>query len=201
MFKEVVELAEQMGRSWLKLWAQAEYSRCLLHFKKPNGLNMVWSEQDLANTSTALMAEKPVLFGEIALRKGNFKEALELAGNSGTEAAKHGWRPANVIAIELQLRILLKLDRSTEVISIADEGILMAEQMNYATLELLIRISKAEALDLQGKTKLAVEQYQTAVTIIHKLAGNMSNDDLKKLFLSNKRISPVLELAQQNFVN
>lgn len=201
VFKEVVELAEQVGRSWLKLWAQAEYSRCLLHFKKPNGLNMVWSDQDLANTPTALMAEKPVLFGEIALRKGNFKEALELAGNSGAEAAKHGWRPANVIAIELQLRILLKLDRSTEVISIADEGILMAEQMNYATLELLIRISKAEALDLQGKTKLAVEQYQTAVTIIHKLAGNMSNDDLKKLFLSNKRISPVLELAQHNFVN
>ena len=201
VFEEVIKQAEQMGRSWLKLWAQAELSRTLLHIKKPSEVNLEWSDQNIANTPTALMAEKPVLLGEIALRKGNFEEALRCARNSCSEAEKHGWRPAYVIALELQLRILLKLDKAGNVISIADEGILMAEQMNYATLELLIRISKAEALDLQGKTKLAVEQYQTAVTIIHKLAENMSNDDLKKSFLSNKRISPVPELAQHNFVN
>ena len=201
VFEEVIKQAEQMGRSWLKLWAQAELSRTLLHIKKPSEVNLEWSDQNIANTPTALMAEKPVLLGEIALRKGNFEEALRCAGNSCSEAEKYGWRPAYVIALELQLRILLKLDKAGNVISIADEGILMAEQMNYATLELLIRISKAEALDLQGKTKLAVEQYQTEVTIIHKLAENMSNDDLKKSFLSNKRISPVPELAQHNFVN
>lgn len=201
VFEEVIKQAEQMGRSWLKLWAQAELSRTLLHIKKPSEVNLEWSDQNIANTPTALMAEKPVLLGEIALRKGNFEEALRCARNSCSEAEKHGWRPAYVIALELQLRILLKLDKAGNVISIADEGILMAEQMNYATLELLIRISKAKALDLRGKTKLAVEQYQTAVTIIHKLAENMSNDDLKKSFLSNKRISPVPELAQHNFVN
>ena len=199
MFEEVIKQAEQMGRSWLKLWAQAELSRTLLHFKKPSEVNLEWSDQNLANTPTALMAEKPVLLGEIALRKGNFKEALRWARNSCSEAKKHGWSPAYVIALELQLRILLKLDRARDVISIADEGILMTEQMNYSSLELLMRISKAKALAIQRKADMEVKQYQAAATIIHELADNMGNTSLKQSFLSNRRLMSALEWAQHNF--
>lgn len=198
VFGKVVEQAEQMGRSWLKLWAQAELSRALLHIKRPNKVSMSWSNQNLANTPTALLAEKPVLLGEIALRKGNFVEALTFARNSCSVAEKHGWRPAHVIALELQLRILLKLDRAGDVISIADEGILMAEQMNYSSLELLMQISKAKALTMKGNTDMAMKQYQASATIIHELADNMGNAHLKQSFLSNRCILPVLELTQHN---
>ena len=136
---------------------------------------------------------------EIALRKGNFVEALTFARNSCSVAEKHGWRPAHVIALELQLRILLKLDRAGDVISIADEGILMAEQMNYSSLELLMQISKAKALTMQGNTDMAMKQYQASATIIHELADNMGNAHLKQSFLSNRCILPVLELTQHNF--
>ena len=53
---------------------------------------------------------------------------------------------------------------------------------------------------MRGKGDMEVKQYQAASTIIHELADNMGNESLKQSFLSNRRLMPVLEWAQHNFV-
>jgi len=195
LFEEVIKQAEQMGRSWLKLWGQAELSRSLLQSERLDEVNLEWSNKDLWNTPTALTAEKPVLLGEVALRKGKFKEALRLAKKSASEAEEHGWKAAYVTALELQLRILLQLDRPKEVISLGEKGVLIAEQMNYSSIVLHIRVAKARAQALLGNVELAANQYRAAVAIIQELANNMGDAQLKQSFLSNNFILSVLKLA------
>ncbi|MCP4536628.1 MAG: AAA family ATPase [Chloroflexi bacterium] len=195
VFEDTIEQAKRMDRAWMSLWAQAELSKTLLKSERLE-VNLDWTTQDLENTATALTADVPAVLGEIALIKGNLEEALEQAEKACAEAEARGWRPAFVSALELQLRVLLKLDRPGEMIALADKGAQMAEQMACRPLMWRVQAAKAQSLALLGDDGAAAQEYKTAAAIVRDLANTIGDAQLKQSFTSNSSVSLVLEHAQ-----
>ncbi len=192
VFEDTIEQAKRVGRPWLSLWAQAELSKTLLRSERSDEVNLDWTTQDL-ETDIALTADVPAVLGEIALIKGNLEEALRQAEKACAEAEERGWRPVYVSALELQLRILLKLDRTGEVISLADKGAQMAEQMAYRPLVWRIRAAKAQALALLGDDGAAAQEYEAATAIILEMADAIGDSQIKHAFMSNTAVLAVFK--------
>jgi tetratricopeptide (TPR) repeat protein len=193
VFEGVIEQAKQVGRAWLSLWAQAGLSRSLLQSERLHEVNLDWITHDLASTGAALAADAPYVLGEIALIKGNLEEALRQAEKARTEAWEQGWSPADVSALELQLRVLLELGKSGEVIPLADKGVRMAEEMAYRPLVWRLRAAKAQALAQLGDAGAAAQEYEAAAAVVRKLADTIGDPQLKQSFMSNSSVSSVLE--------
>src|SRR5262249_39590048 len=85
--------------------------------------------QDLMSMSASLplaglmdiMAEEVV--AELLLSEGTLDEALRQAETAASQAEQSGFRPAAVSALEVQVRILLRLHRPADAVSPAHEAL------------------------------------------------------------------------------
>jgi tetratricopeptide (TPR) repeat protein len=193
VFESVIGQAKQLGRAWLLPWAEAGLAKSLVQSQRLDELNLDWINQDLARTSTTLPAAAPQLLGEIALQERKLDEALRQAEKAGTEAEARDWKPSYVAALELQLRALLLLDRPEDVISLADKGIRMAEEMEYRPLLWRVRLAKAQALAALGARAAAAQEYKASAAVIRALANTIDDAQLKRGFMSNTSVSMALE--------
>ncbi len=192
-FASAVEQSRQVGRVWLRLWAEAELSKTLIRQGLIGEIDMDWESQDLENTNTTLPADALCIRGEIALIEGNLEEALSRAEIAGKEAESRGWRPTNCSALALQLRILLRMGRASEVIALVDNGIQTADNMEYKPLIWRLRKLKAEAQLLLEDVTSAARQRKLAASVIRELADAIGDAQLKQEYLSNRSVTAVLE--------
>jgi tetratricopeptide (TPR) repeat protein len=134
------------------------------------------------------------VMAEIDLSAGRLDEALQQVEKAIFQTEENGARSDYISALELQLRILLQLNRLQDVITISDVGIQMAEEIGYLPMLWRIRTTKAQALETLGRSDIAYamaakHEYQAATEIIHKLANNINNEELRHIFLSSPLIS------------
>jgi hypothetical protein len=195
VFESVVEQARQVGRAWLRLWAEAGLSRSLLGNGRLDELNLDWIDRDLTSTSSALPAAAPQLLGELALYEGKLDEALGQAEKAGAEAEARAWKPSYVAALELQLRVLLQLDRPADVISLANRGLEVAEKMEHRPLIWRVRSARAQALAALGDAVAAAQDYKAAAAVVRELADTIGDAQLVRGFLSNPTVAKVLEVG------
>jgi class 3 adenylate cyclase/tetratricopeptide (TPR) repeat protein len=124
------------------------------------------------------------VMAELQLSEGRLDEALRLAESSAQQADQIGVKPAHVAALVLQLRILLRLDRPTDVIVLADDVLSVAEEMSYRPMIWRIRAARAQALRALGDDTEAAAEYQRAASTVRELAEAISDKELKSNFLA-----------------
>jgi hypothetical protein len=154
---------------------------------------MDWVAQDLENTNSTLPAEAPWILGEIALSQGDLEEALTKAEMAGKEAGSRGWKPTFCNAQELQLRVLLRMGRASEVIPMVNDIIQTAENMEYKPLIWRLRKLKSEALVHLGDAAGSTRQRKLAAGDIRDLADAIGEAHLKQAYLTSRSVSAVLE--------
>jgi hypothetical protein len=154
-----------------------------------DGVNLDRIAQDLAGVGLTLPTE---VVAEIALSEGRPDEALWQAESACSEAEHGGLRPAYVAALELQLRVQLRLDRPGDVVSLADVGVQMAGELGYRPLLWRIRAAKAQALEMLGEMEAAAQQYRVAAEIIRELADTVPDAELRQGFLSDAFVSSII---------
>ena len=188
IFDSVIEQARLLGRPWLRRLAQTRLFISLLRdgkLDKENLNKIIRDLESMGDVSSHVMAEA-------ALWEGKLDEALRQAEKSCAEEEEGGWLLNYVRALELQLRILLKLERPGDVIPLADKGIRTAGEMGYGQMAWRIRAAKGQALAMLGDAGAAADEYQAAAGVIRELADNVSDPGLKQTFLSNALVAPVL---------
>jgi hypothetical protein len=159
--------------------------------------------QDLTSMSTSLpsggrmdiMAEE--VMAELLLSEGTLDEALRQAETATSQAAQSGCRPAVVSALEVQVRILLRLNRPADAVALADEAHRAAEEMHYLPMVWRLSAAKAQALTRLGNTAEAAAAYQAAAAVIRQLAETIPEAALKHGFLSNPLVSSIMAAAHE----
>jgi tetratricopeptide (TPR) repeat protein len=158
--------------------------------------------QDLTSMSASLplggrdmMAEEAI--AELLLSEGTLDEALRQAETAASQAEQGGFRRATVSALEVRLRILLRLNRPADAVVLADEALRAAEVMHYLPMVWRIRTAKAQALTRLGNTAEAAQAYQAAAAVIQQLAQTIPDADLKHGFLSNPLVSSIMAAAHE----
>src|SRR5262249_50488445 len=119
--------------------------------------------QDLTSMSASLpsgslmdiMPEEVV--AELLLSEGTLDEALRQAEMAPLQADQSGYRLAAVSAFEVQGRILLRLNRPADAVSLIEEALRAAEEMHYLPMVWRLRAAKAQALSRLGRTAEAAQ--------------------------------------------
>ncbi len=130
--------------------------------------------------------------GKIDLAAHKFDDALKKATTAADKAKRSGRRNDFLPALELQMRVLLELDRQEEVLLMVDQGIQLAEETGYGTMLWRLLGAKAEALDSIGKQEEAAAQYNLAAEHIQELADTIDDNKLKQGFLAQPHTASVL---------
>ena len=193
IFKSVIGQAKQVGRAWLRYWAEAELSRVLIHSGQIDEIDLDWITKDLETTGSALPAEKPNLLGELALLEGRLPEALKLAEEACELAKGRGWNPSCGRALELQSRVLLKMERPGDAIVLIDQGLSIADKMDSNPLKWRFQLAYARALALLGDETAAAEAYRCAADTVRQLADTISDTRLQREYLSGSSVLSVLQ--------
>jgi tetratricopeptide (TPR) repeat protein len=162
--------------------------------------------QDLTSMSTSLplgsvmniidiMTEEVV--AELLLSEGTLDEALRQAEIAASQADQRGFRPAAVSAREVQVRILLCLNRPADAVALADEALRAAEEMHYVPMVWRLSAAKAQALTRLGHTAEAAAASQAAAAVIRQLAETIPEAALTHGFLSNPLVSSIMAAAHE----
>jgi hypothetical protein len=96
--------------------------------------------QDLTSMSASLplgvlmdMTAEEVV-AELLLSEGTLDEALRQAETAASQAEQSRFRLAAISALEVQVRILLRLNRPADAVALADEALRVAEEMHYVSM-------------------------------------------------------------------
>ena len=138
-----------------------------------------------------------IIVAELLLSEGTLDEAFCQAETAASQAAQRGCRPAAVSALEVQVRILLRLHRPADAVARADEALRAAEEMHYLPIVWRIMAAKAQALTGLGNTAEAAAAYQAAAAVIRQLAETIPDAELKHGFLSNPLVSSIMAAAHE----
>ena len=197
IFESVIERAIRLGRSWMRRNAQIGLTESLLRAGGLDRTNLEKTTKDLVSMDPTLPiigARYPAeVIGEIDLSEGKLEEALKQGEKACTEAEESGSRLNYVSALELRLRILLKLDKPGDVVALTDEGIRMAEEMDYLSMLWRVRGAKAQALEMLGDTEAAGHEYDAAAAVILQLADTIPDTELKENFMANPTVSSIID--------
>jgi hypothetical protein len=104
-----------------------------------------------------------------------------------------------VSALELQARVLLRLERPTDVISLADTAIRMAAEMGCLPMLWRIHASKAQAMAMLGRAQASRQAYQAAAAILLQLADAIPDADRRHSYLSSALVSSILGASKGIF--
>src|SRR5207244_948286 len=118
IFRSVITQAELLHRHWLKQWAQTMLVSSLTRAGNVNGASVSRVIAEIHSMGATFPAE---VTAEFHLLQGRLDEALQLAGKAASQAEESGRRLDYVGAMELRLRILLRLDRPDDVVALAAE--------------------------------------------------------------------------------
>jgi class 3 adenylate cyclase/tetratricopeptide (TPR) repeat protein len=198
---DVIQRGKRIGRAWLSDWGRVHRVRSLIHAAPGERDKLERAIQDLetnlpASSTVRALGEPATVLGEVALARGDPERGLQHVQNAQAWTQENGCRPGYVTALELQTRILLHLDRPGDVVSLANEGIRMAEEMAYAPMLWRLRVRKARALQRLGRAGEARQAYKAAATVLLERADAIPETELRRAYLSSREVSSILAASR-----
>jgi hypothetical protein len=151
----------------------------------------------VVNPITSVFAHEIIgeITGEVELAAGRLNEALLQSEKARTAYEESGRRPGQVSAMELQTRILLQLDRPNDVLAVAESALPLAYTINNLPMIWRLQAARAQALEMLGKTRRAVQAYKAAAEIIGRLADTIPDTVLKQNFLGSPVVARIVAVS------
>jgi tetratricopeptide (TPR) repeat protein len=118
-----------------------------------------------------------------------------MANRLKTYAEESGRRPEVASALLLKAQALMAMEQVEEAVAAAEEGVQLAMEMDYLPVLWRLRGTKAEALKRLGREMETAHEFKGASDIIEELAGNILEEDLRTIFLSNPIVTSILAAA------
>jgi tetratricopeptide (TPR) repeat protein len=201
LLRDVDLQAQRLNRDWVRHWAQVHLTLSLIRSGEIGEALRTPTIQDPDSLGT-LSASEPALLPEavlteLLLAQGRLEEALVHAESSATQAAEGGLRPEYLSAVEVRLRILLRLGRPQEALDLTGTALRLTEDMATAPLTWRILAARAEALATLGDSDRAVQTYTSASEVILTLVETVGDETLKEGFLANTQVAAILAATRR----
>jgi tetratricopeptide (TPR) repeat protein len=206
IFEQLVVQAERLRRRWLRDWAHLMLARTLLRTTPVGRNERLRVAQALADIDVDVqkLNERmghPALGlatrAELLLVNAEPGAALQEATEAVALATARGLKSQVVVALEVQARVLLQLQRPNEALSISEIAQSITVEIKYLPMLWRVYATKANALQELGQAPAADQAWQSAAAIIQRLADTITDKDLQKGFLSDPRIGSIIACAQK----
>jgi tetratricopeptide (TPR) repeat protein len=198
LFEEIVVQAERLHRPWLQSWAQLMIGYALLrsphaglseHKQIAHLLTQVSGRVLAGLTVYATAAQQ--LHAELALAEGRLAACRQQVMACIDLANAEKDLPHLVTVQELHTRLLLAQGQPDEAIVQCEQALDTATMIDYRPMLWRIHVIKAQALQALKQPTAVIAAYQQALTVIERLAANIPEPDLKRVFLSDPLVASV----------
>jgi tetratricopeptide (TPR) repeat protein len=186
----VAKLADELDRAWMRTGAQNLRVTSLARLGSLDDASLTEIEQDLQSFGGRLGRQARA---EAMLSIGSLEEALELADAAIVSTERSGMKLDLIPALELKLRILLKMEKMTEALAVADNALEQANQTEYRSMIWRILAGRARAREAAGDETGANEDFQAAAAIARELVETIPDPELRQSFETNPMVAPILE--------
>ena len=178
------------GREWLR--------RSARKFRAFAGLSVGEAVDSVGIDEVALADAygNQIVLAEIELRNGAAAEAARRIENLCSLSAKETRENDQAQARELELRIMLQMDRTENVIAAAPPAVVYAEDRGYLPLMWRMNVSAAAAFERIGDTDRMREEYQAAADIIRTLAAWIYDPADRGIFFADPLVAETLRQSR-----
>ena len=178
------------GREWLRRSARTFHSFASLSVEEAvDGIG-------IGEAAFADGYSNQIVLAEIELRNGAAAEAARRIENLCSLSAKEALENDLAQARELELRIMLQMDKTENVIAAAPPAVVYAEQRGYLPLMWRMNVSAAAAFERIGDADRMREEYQAAADIIRTLAAWIHNPADRGIFLADPLVAETLRQSR-----
>jgi tetratricopeptide (TPR) repeat protein len=187
-----IEQADKVGRAWLVNTGRFYLVRALLE----GDLEGESEVEGILSNFVPSDLYYALLFGKQEYFKQNYVQALEYADKLIEFSKENGRRPELSSALLLRARSLVAMEQFDEAISVADDGIRVALELEYLPVLWRLLGVKAEALAHSERKMEAGDVYVAASQVIDNLSKNISEENFRQTFLSNPTVASILTKAK-----
>jgi class 3 adenylate cyclase/tetratricopeptide (TPR) repeat protein len=131
----------------------------------------------------------PLAAAEMALARGDFADALAVVDQVAESSAGVGMRRSRIVALEIGLRALARLERWDDLLERADGALQEAEGFRTRTWRMLA--SRAAARAARGDQTGARDDRATARTLLDAMAQRITDPELRAAFEAGRAVSEV----------
>lgn len=197
-FNKVVEqaqktsqLAKKLNRPWMKDGVQGLLMIALAYLGSQENNITLANEHDLEllGRGHTRLPEAEVLF-----LKGLLEGALGLVEKALARAERVGIKLHSIPAQELKCRILFKMNRFEDALTTADAAYNEAIKSEYRSIMWRILAERAKIKKVLGDFNGAQKDFDSAGAIADELAETIPDTELKRIFLSNPRVTEIWEV-------
>jgi tetratricopeptide (TPR) repeat protein len=203
LFEELVVRVDRLRRGWLREWVRLLFVRSVLLIEQPSDSEWARAAQALADAEKSALQGLPQLEAlrlrlqaEMALVEDWPDEALLQIVEACTLLADNCYQGDLASAMELQARILLRLQRSNEALALCDEALTTATEIGQLPTIWRLHATKAQVLEGLGEGEAARRERQSARAIIQKLAANIQESEVRAGYLADPLIASILNADQ-----
>jgi tetratricopeptide (TPR) repeat protein len=169
--------AQALSRTWMQGWLISLLTT--LSVRTRDDALRAHVEKAIAETG---FQPSPLSQAERHLAEGDPEEALRLANESTGGAERVGLRRIHLTGLELQLRILIRMGRSSEAASLAEEALAKIEETGFRSIAWRVRASRARALDQLGDSDAADRERAAARATLRELAARIPDPEHRARF-------------------
>jgi predicted ATPase/class 3 adenylate cyclase len=133
----------------------------------------------------------PLAAAETALASGDFADALAVVEEVAEKSARVGLRRSRIVALEIGLRALARLERWDDLLERAAGALEEAEQAGFRTRTWRMLASRAAARDATEDRAGARDDRAAARTLLDEMARRIADPDLRAAFEADPRVTEV----------
>jgi len=196
--KEVLEEAGRLSRVWMQR-SMVELLAVIAARRGPRGRDLAaWLENKRneirfdPSTSGAWMAgvrPGPKLSqAEAALARGDFEAALALADPLAESSGRIGLVRDRILALEVGLRALARMERWNELVARADTALQESEAAGFRTRTWQLLVWRAQARAANGDQAGVTNDRARARALLDDMAGRIADPDLRAGFEADSNV-------------
>jgi tetratricopeptide (TPR) repeat protein len=186
--------AQLLNRAWLVRRANTYLIRAILLKEE---IKVKQWENITDQLGETIFPRLHIARGLYSLAQGNLAEALDETDAAYSTATEYTRQPDKVNALLLKAQVLLQMGKNSESLVVADEGMNLASEIEYLPLLWQLYSIKGDALAAMGNSNDASTEFELAAEVIQQLAGNVSDEELKRGFLTHPSVAAILENVEE----
>jgi predicted ATPase/class 3 adenylate cyclase len=186
--KEVLQEARRLSRTWMQ---QFMVDVLTLVAARRGGAGADLFTWITKKSDEIGFRASPLAAAEAALARGEFAKALATAEQLAARSAQLGLRRTRIVALEIELHALARLERWDDLLERADGALQEAEEAKFRTRTWRMLAWRAQARAAKGDDRGARDDRNAARALLDDMVGRIADPHLRAAFESDPAVLEV----------
>lgn len=191
--RDLLQRAQRLRRAWMTRWGTELLARSIFRAGAPDSDAL----QEIKGRLHALGSRVPrVVTAELLLAEGKADAALPEVVAAVAEAKAEDLTMDLLDTWELEIRVLLELDRAKDALTRVEEASRLAEERHVLSTLWRLLALKGRTLTKLGNSAAAREALSKSAAIVRRVGDSIQNPQLKSGFFASPSVASVLRMSE-----